>query len=160
MTGLVAAAGGGTYAAGDVRAGTGGDRYAGWSLVVAYRDTAQPARNLTVLDGFKTIASNAPPTTIPVSGFQTPPAGPVRTTLGFVSYEGDLGLGGDTAALNATTLGNAANQATNFFNGSISNNGVAVSTRNPAFTTRSATTATCSTPTASWPTARRARRSG
>ena len=87
----VAAAGGGTYAVGNVRAGTGGDRYAGWSLVVAYRDTAQPARNLTVFDGLTTIASNAPPTTIPVSGFQTPPAGPVRTTLGFVSYEGDLG---------------------------------------------------------------------
>ena len=127
------AGGAGTYAVGDVRAGTGGDRYAGWSLVVAYRDTVQPARNLTVFDGLTTIVSNAPPTTIPVSGFTTPPAGPVRTTLGFVSYEGDLGLGGDTASLNATTLGNAANQATNFFNSSISANGVAVSTRNPAF---------------------------
>ena len=116
-----------------MRAGTGGDRYAGWSLVVAYRDTAQPARNLTVFDGLTTIVSNAPPTTIPVSGFTTPPAGPVRTTLGFVSYEGDLGLGGDTASLNTTTLGNAANQATNFFNSSISANGVAVSTRNPSF---------------------------
>ena len=133
VTAFVAAGGAGTYAVGDVRAGTGGDRYAGWSLVVAYRDTAQPARNLTVFDGLTTIVSNAPPTTIPVSGFTTPPAGPVRTTLGFVSYEGDLGLGGDTASLNATTLGNAANQATNFFNSSISANGVAVSTRNPAF---------------------------
>ena len=133
VTSAVALAGPGTYSAGDVRAGLGGDRYAGWSLVVAYRDTSQPARNLTVFDGFKTIAANAAPTTIPISGFQTPPAGPVRTTLGFVSYEGDLGLGGDTASLNTTTLSNAANQATNFFNSSISNNGVAVTTRNPNF---------------------------
>ena len=73
VTAAVAAAGGGTYSVGNVRAGTGGDRYAGWSLVVAYRDTAQPARNLTVFDGLTTIASNAAPTTIPVSGLD--PAG-------------------------------------------------------------------------------------
>ena len=86
-----------------------------------------------MFDGLTTIVSNAPATTIPVSGFTTPPAGPVRTTLGFVSYEGDLGLGGDTASLNTRTLANAANQATNFFNSSISANGVAVTTRDPAF---------------------------
>ena len=88
VTADVAAAGSGTYAVGDVRAGTGGDRYAGWSLVVAYRDTAQPARNLTVFDGLPSIASNAPPTDDPVSGFQTPPAGPVRTTLGLRQLRG------------------------------------------------------------------------
>jgi hypothetical protein len=39
VTSAVAAAGDGTYSAGDVAAGTGGDRFAGWSLVVAYRDS-------------------------------------------------------------------------------------------------------------------------
>jgi uncharacterized repeat protein (TIGR01451 family) len=58
----------------------------------------------------------------------------VRTTLGFIAYEGDLGLGGDTASLNGVTLADAANQATNFFNSSIANDGVAVSTRNPSYT--------------------------
>ena len=41
--------------------------------------------------------------------------------------------GGDTASLNTTTLGNAANQATNFFNSSITRNGLVVGTRNPAY---------------------------
>jgi uncharacterized repeat protein (TIGR01451 family) len=134
VTARVAGAGSGTYAAGDVSAGTGTDRYAGWSLVVAYRDPSQPARRLTVLDGLVSIAPTSPPTTIPVSGFQTPRAGPVRTTLGFVGYEGDLGTTGDSAALNTTVLADAANPATNFFDSSIANNGVTVTTRNPAYT--------------------------
>jgi hypothetical protein len=46
VTAQVAAGGAGTYSVGDVRAGTGGDRYAGWSLVVAYRD-APPSRRAT-----------------------------------------------------------------------------------------------------------------
>ena len=44
---MVQAAGAGTYAVGNVQAGTGGDRYAGWTLVVAYEDPSQPPRNLT-----------------------------------------------------------------------------------------------------------------
>src|SRR5262249_9294246 len=48
VTGIVKAAGAGTYAVANVQAGTGGDRYAGWTLVVAYEDLTQPPRNLTV----------------------------------------------------------------------------------------------------------------
>ena len=33
------------------RPAPGADRHAGWSLVVAYQDVAQPARNLTIFDG-------------------------------------------------------------------------------------------------------------
>ena len=42
-------------------AGTGNDRYAGWSLIVVYRDPTQPLRNLTVFDGFSDIAVNSDP---------------------------------------------------------------------------------------------------
>ena len=101
---MVQAAGAGTYAVGNVQAGTGGDRYAGWTLVVAYQDPSQPPRNLTVDDGLVTVQSGSPAITIPVSGFTTPPSGPVRTTLGFVAYEGDAGLTGDSATLNTTKL--------------------------------------------------------
>ena len=131
VTAIVAAAGGGTYAVGDVQAATGSDRYAGWALVVAYRDTSQPARNLTVIDGYRTILPTDPPTTIPISGFRTPPGGPVRTNLGFITYEGDAGLVGDTASLNGVVLSNAASPASNFFNSSISTYGVHVATRAP-----------------------------
>jgi large repetitive protein len=131
VTAQVQAAGSGTYAVANVQAGTGGDRYAGWALVVAYQDPTQPARDLTVDDGFVTVSSGSPPITIPVSGFRTPPSGAVQTTLGFVGYEGDSGLTGDSASLNGTTLSDGANPAGNFWCSAISNFGTNVTTRNP-----------------------------
>ena len=131
VTSLVQAAGAGTYAVGNVQAGTGGDRYAGWTLVVAYEDLTQPPRNLTIDDGLITVQSGSPAITIPVSGFRTPPSGPVRTTLGFVAYEGDAGLTGDSATLNTTKLSDPGSPANNFFDGSITNLGTNVTTRNP-----------------------------
>jgi uncharacterized repeat protein (TIGR01451 family) len=131
VTSIVQSAGAGTYSVANVQAGTGGDRYAGWTLVVAYRDSTQPPRNLTIDDGFVTIDSSSPPTTIPITGFRTPPSGPVRTTLGFVSYEGDAGLTGDSASLNGTTLSDAASPPSNFFDAQISNLGTNVTTRTP-----------------------------
>ncbi len=132
VTSLVAGAGGGAYAVGNVQAGTGQDRYAGWTLVVAYEDLTQPPRNLTVDDGFITVSSGSPPITVPVSGFRTPPSGPVRTTLGFVAYEGDAGLTGDSATLNTTKLSDPGSPASNFFGSSITNLGANVTTRNPS----------------------------
>jgi large repetitive protein len=131
VTSLVQAAGAGTYSVANVQAGTGGDRYAGWTLVVAYEDLTQPPRNLTVDDGLITVSSGSPPITIPVSGFRTPPSGPVRTTLGFVAYEGDAGLTGDSATLNTTKLSDPGSPANNFFDSSITNLGANVTTRNP-----------------------------
>ena len=75
----------------DVQAGTGKDRYAGWSLVVAYRDTAAPVRNLSVFDGFDTVSSSRPQVDVKVEGFRTPKIGSVRSDVGFVAYEGDRG---------------------------------------------------------------------
>ena len=133
VTTQVQAAGAGTYSVANVQTGTGQDRYAGWSLVVAYRDSSQPPRNLTVFDGFASIASGNPPVNIPVSGFETPPSGPVRTTLGFVAYEGDAGLTGDSASLNGTTLSDGINNPNNFFASAISNLGTNVTTKTPNF---------------------------
>ena len=82
VTSRVAAAGNGVYTVANVQTGTGADRLGGWTIVVAYRDTTQPARNLTVFDGLKSISSSGGGT-ISVSGFQTPPAGTVNTTVGF-----------------------------------------------------------------------------
>ena len=131
MTSTVAAAGPGTYQVANVQAGTGGDRYAGWTLVVAYEDPTQPPRNLTIDDGFVTISSGAQPTSIPISGFRTPPSGAVLTTLGFVAYEGDAGLTGDSASLNKTVLSDASDPPNNFFDSAISTLGTNVTTRNP-----------------------------
>jgi uncharacterized repeat protein (TIGR01451 family) len=133
VTSLVRLGGGGTYTIADVQAGTGADRHAGWSLVVAYQDVTQPARNLTIFDGFAQVDNNH---TVPldVSGFKTPlfPA-PVNTQLGIVSYEGDLTLTGDSLALNGTTLSDAERPDDNFFNSGISNLGNRVDTKTPDY---------------------------
>ena len=110
----------GRYRVANVQSGTGRDRYAGWALVVVYRDLALPLRNLTVFDGLATIQQNQAPLQIGVSGFRTPVSGPVRTSVGLVAYEGDRGSSGDRLRLNGRDLTDAANPANNVFNSSVS----------------------------------------
>lgn len=134
VTALVRAGGAGRYGVANVQSGTGPDRFAGWSLVVVYRDQAQPLRSLTVFDGLATIQQGDPPLAIGVSGFRTPLSGPVRTSVGIVAYEGDRGSAGDRLALDGQLLGDAANPATNVFNSSVSFEGTnTLSQRIPAY---------------------------
>ena len=132
VTARVRAAGEGVYTVANLQTGTGADRLGGWSLVVAYRDTSMPARNLTVFDGLKSINGSASGS-ISVSGFQTPPAGAVNSTLGFVTYEGDSGLVGDTATLNGIALSDPQHPATNFFDSRTSRNGVLRTAGSPSY---------------------------
>lgn len=132
VTSRVRTAGEGVYTVANVQTATGADRLGGWSLVVAYRDTSMPARNLTVFDGLKSINGSAPGT-ISVSGFQTPPAGAVNATLGFVTYEGDSGLVGDSATLNGTLLSDPQHPGSNFFNSRSSRNGVLRTGNSPSY---------------------------
>ncbi|GAB3870539.1 Ig-like domain-containing protein [Dactylosporangium cerinum] len=101
VSALVAGAGAWTYTVADIQAATGvNDRYAAWSLVVVLHDPAQPVRNLVVYDGFGSVRGVTPAdatVAIPVTGCQTPPTGPVTTSIGAVAYEGD----GDSIRLSA-----------------------------------------------------------
>jgi uncharacterized repeat protein (TIGR01451 family) len=137
VTALVQAGGSGTYTVANVQAGTGADRYAGWSLVVVRTDPAADLRNLTVFDGYQSVSASLSPSAT-ISGFLTPVTGAVSATLGAVSYEGDLGLTGDQVQMQSgaltTFLGDAANPATNVFNSSISALGAAVGAKTPDFT--------------------------
>jgi uncharacterized repeat protein (TIGR01451 family) len=132
VTALVKAGGGGTYTVANVQAGTGADRHAGWSLVVAYQDASQHARNLTIFDGFGQVALGAD-VPITVSGFKTPLTGAVNTQVGLVTYEGDRTLTGDGIRLNGTSLADAAHPADNFFDSSISQLGAPVTTSTPSY---------------------------
>lgn len=132
VTSRVAGAGNGVYTVANVQTGTGADRLGGWSLVIAYRDTSQPARNLTVFDGLVSV-NGSTGATINVSGFTTPPTGAVSSTVGFVTYEGDAGLAGDAASLNGTVLSDAQHPATNFFNSHSSRNGALRTGANPSY---------------------------
>ena len=134
VTSLVQAAGSGTYAIADVQAGTGTNRYAGWSLVVAYADTTDIARNLTVFDGLQAVsAAGQNSLTVPVTGFATPPAGPVNTRMAVVAYEGDFGLTPDAFSLNGTAVSDVGNAANNFFNASMTNLGTRFSAKVPDY---------------------------
>jgi hypothetical protein len=117
----------------NVQAATGEDRYAGWALIVAYEAAGDPPRNLTVFDGLQSVTQGKSALTIPVSGFQTPLSGAVRTKLGFVAYEGDLGIGGDSAALDGKPLSDGLNSATNFFNSVISIDGSQFTRKTPDY---------------------------
>ncbi|GIJ02133.1 hypothetical protein Sya03_14850 [Spirilliplanes yamanashiensis] len=136
VTNMVAAGGNGTYWAADIQAARNDDRYAGWALVVAYRNPAEKVRNLTVFDGFGFINQGANTLTIPVVGFQTPPTGDVRSKIGTVVYEGDAGLTGDSLKVTSngvtTTLSDAVNPAANPFNSTVSDSGVLDTARTPA----------------------------
>jgi uncharacterized repeat protein (TIGR01451 family) len=132
VTTLVQAAGNGTYKVANVQSTPGNsDVYAGWSLVVVYKDPTQVNRNLVVEDGYALV--DGPTVNFTVSGFLTPLAGPVQTRMGVVAYEGDLGLTGDSFSLNGTVLSDAANPSTNFFNSTVSKFGASVTTRNPNY---------------------------
>lgn len=131
VTSQVAGAGNGSYAVGNIQAGTGYDRYAGWSLVIAYQNAALPMRDLRVFDGFGIVSNSSTSVDIAVDGFETPSSGTVKTEIGSVVYEGDLGKTGDALKLNGTAMSDAVNPANNFFNSTISEGGTAVGSRTP-----------------------------
>lgn len=133
VTAQVAAGGNGTYRVANVYSTpNSANRFAGWGLVVVYRLPSLPMRNLVVFDGFGMVF-NGSPITMTVSGFVTPPAGPVATRLGVLAHEGDLGFTGDAFNLNGTPLTNGRNPANNFFNSSISRFDTTVTTKNPNY---------------------------
>ena len=139
VTTAVKAAGNGTYWVGDIKATTGIDRYAGWSLIVAYRNPAAPLRDLRIYQGFANV-NGTNTTTIPISGFLTPASGTVSSAVGVVGWEGDRGFvgdglqfGGAGATGTGTTLSDATRPATNFFDSAISDSGTALTARNPSY---------------------------
>ncbi|MFC4067194.1 Ig-like domain-containing protein [Actinoplanes subglobosus] len=133
VTALVAGAGDGVYGVANIQSGRGVDRYAGWTLVIAYRNAAEDYRSLRVYDGFGSI-SGTESVQIPVTGFETPHSGPVHTEVGAVSYEGDLGKFGDELRLDGQLLSDGANPADNVFNSTVSERGSPVGGRNPPYT--------------------------
>src|SRR3954468_7661783 len=132
VTAAVKAAGAGVYTVADVQAGTGPDRYAGWSLVVAYEDLSAAPHNLSVFDGLTVVSSSTPTADIDVSGFTTAPSGEVNTTLGAIAYEGDMGKTGDGMKLGTNVISDGSNPATDLFNSSIGVLGTRTMTGDPA----------------------------
>ena len=120
---MVQSLGQGTWTGANVASATGSDMFAGWSLVIAYRNPSDPLRDLTVFQGFA-LVTNSDTVQIPISGFLAPLTGPVDAEIGVVAGEGDMSITGDSMEVNSTYLTDAANPQNDFFNSQDSVDGV------------------------------------
>ena len=123
VTALLPAAGNGTYTVANVQTGRGDDRYAGWSLVVAYQDAAQDVHRVSVYDGLGTVDATHTFSTN-ITPFYTPATGTVATKTGLLAFEGDTGIVGETATFNGTALTDAINGPGNLMNSTMATDGV------------------------------------
>ncbi len=130
VTALVRAQGNGAYRISGVSAISPLNRsddvhFAAWALVVVYALPSDPPRNLAIFEGLDIVQSGTNQSAT-VSGFLVPNSG-YGAKLGVLAYEGDSSFTGDKLTFNGTDLTNGVNPKTNFFNGSRSNLGTAVS---------------------------------
>jgi len=131
VTALVSANGSGAYRVSGVDAAAlsnlaNDNVFAAWWMVVLYERASDPLRSLAVYDGLDAVANGAP-ADITLAGFLVPQSG-YTARLGVVALEGDNTITGDQLAFNGVVLANAQNPANNFFNGTRSHLGAAVST--------------------------------
>ena len=113
----------------------------GWTIVIVYGNASLQPRNLTVFDGSVIINQGDPAVDINISGFLTPPTGPVSCELGAVVYDGDRGStdafgfkqSGAASFYDLATTATVPNGAADAWNSKISYKGAVVTTRNPAF---------------------------
>jgi uncharacterized repeat protein (TIGR01451 family) len=133
----------GTYTVANVLSPLGiNDAYGGWTIVIAYSNPALQPKNLSVFDGNAAVKSGSGNVDINISGFLTPPAGPVSCELGAVVYDGDR-TSTDAYAFKQNgaplfydltpTANNPTSNLNDMWNSVIAYKGVVVATRNPAF---------------------------
>jgi large repetitive protein len=114
----------------------GSNKYGGWTIVVVFKNELLDMRNLTVFRGLANVSGSAT-VDIPISGFLTPPNGPVTFQVGLVTYDGDRGFTGDQLLFNGNgsfvNISDAIHPVNDVFNSTISNGGVLTSFRKPNY---------------------------
>ncbi len=100
--------------------------FGGWWMAVFYQLASDPPRNLALFDGLDPVYTGNNQN-VTISGFLVPNAG-YTAKLGVITFEGDNAIVGDQLFFNGgAALSDAQNPADNFFNGTRSNLGAAVS---------------------------------
>ena len=136
----------GTYTIGNIPATVGsqseGGTYGGWTIVVAYDNTALPYYSVRIYDAFLRIASGGSAQTVTLTNLNAP-GNTLASTDAYLTtfaWEGDANIAsssgnsaGDYLQINGNTYSDAVNPANNMWNGTISNNGNFVTTTNPNF---------------------------
>jgi len=97
----------------------------GWWMVVFYQLDSEPPRNLALFHGLDIVDSGGEQN-VTLDGFLVPNAG-YDAKLGVITFEGEEAWEGDSLLFNETTLSDDLNPEDNFFNGTRSYFGEAVS---------------------------------
>jgi len=142
ITGFITKNGAGTYTAGNVALSTGaienGGNNGGWCIVVVFENPILNYSSVRVYDGFEKVFNDGSPVTtaVTLTGLDVPSGdlSPEDAKMGVMSWEGDANLYGDFLKINGNYFSNQTNQYYNPWNGTITNNGVHVTTKNPDFT--------------------------
>ena len=103
------------------------NKWANWLIVVVYGNELETMKQLTVFDGLSNVSSS--PVNVTISGFLTPPTGPVNFEIGNFTHDGDRGSTGDQmlwlgTSLSYININNGLNPSNDVMNGTVSNKGV------------------------------------
>lgn len=149
VTAFLQTNGTGTYTVADLPAtvgsASGGGRYSGWAIAVAYENPNSDYTSVRIYDGYSQVYDNGTPVTqtVVLTGLNAPnnPLASADAVMAMMAWEGDGNLGasaanpaGDYVKVNNIAVSNAVNNVSNFWNGSISKNGSYVTgSKNPDY---------------------------
>ena len=142
ITDFVKNNGSGTYEVGNAPLSTGaidnGGNNGGWCIVVVYENDSVSYNSIRIYDGFQQVYNNGNPlsSSVTLTGLNVP-SGELSTgdaKMGALVWEGDANLNGDYLKINDSLFSNATNQADNLWNGTITDNGIHVTSKNPNYT--------------------------
>lgn len=127
-----------SYTVANVVTQNGSNTFGGWTIVVVYKNVYESMRNLTIFDGLSNVTPGSSGTVnIPLSGFLTPPSGPVSFELGVVAHDGDRAQSGDQLEFNGAgsfvNISDPIHPVNNVFNSTISYAGSLTPLRNPSY---------------------------
>jgi uncharacterized repeat protein (TIGR01451 family) len=143
VTALVKNNGAGTYEVGNAPLSTGsnadnGGNHGGWCIVVVYENSNVNYNSVRLYDGFEKVYNGSAPvnSTVSLTGLNIPSGvlAPGDAKMGVLSWEGDANLNKDYLKINSNLFSNATNPVDNPWNGTITNNGVHVTTKSPNYT--------------------------
>ncbi|RKS15803.1 T9SS type B sorting domain-containing protein [Flavobacterium sp. 120] len=133
LSGLSSA--GGTYTVANVIASEGSNGStglsAGWTLFVVYEDPSLHMKSFNVFDGFSHIYDSHFEK-IPVTGFITPPSGPVDLQFAYAALDGDKPKGGTKLEFGTKEVTTPLRSANKFFSSTIENTNGVQTPRNPS----------------------------
>jgi len=110
------------------------NNWGGWMIVVVYGNQLEGMKQLTVFDGLASI-SGSTVLNVPITGFLTPPTGPVNFQIGNYVLDGDRSFTGDRmefkGAASFIGITDGINPATDVMNSTVSYKGVLTPHRIP-----------------------------